>query len=145
MSYHVSLGQSLKNMMQSEFQNRLRNQKSIFTNDKSLFTNDISLILDRGPMIGYIWSHAPPCTSSNSNLIYCGYVLMHLTDTQKAAILIFPMTNVTILGVFRTLAQKEYGKVWEMKSIPILKFFSSFTFLNLAMHLLKVWFKRHPV
>ena len=33
---------------------------------------------------------------------------------------IFPMTNVTILGVFRTHAQKEYGKVWEMKSNPIL-------------------------
>ena len=33
---------------------------------------------------------------------------------------IFPMTNVTLLGVFRTHAQKEYGKVWEMKSIPIL-------------------------
>ena len=33
---------------------------------------------------------------------------------------IFPMTNVTILGVFRTHAQKEYGKVWEMKSTPIL-------------------------
>ena len=28
---------------------------------------------------------------------------------------IFPMTNVTILGVFRT--QKKYGKVLEMKSI----------------------------
>ena len=34
---------------------------------------------------------------------------------------IFPMTNFTILGVFRTHAQKKYGKVWEMKSIPILK------------------------
>ena len=33
---------------------------------------------------------------------------------------IFPMTNVTLLGVFRTHAQKEYGKVWELKSIPIL-------------------------
>ena len=33
---------------------------------------------------------------------------------------IFPMTNVTILGVFRTHVQKEYGKVWEMKSTPIL-------------------------
>ena len=32
---------------------------------------------------------------------------------------IFPMTNVTILGVFCRHAQKEYGKVWEMKSIPI--------------------------
>ena len=33
------------------------------------------------------------------------------------------MTNVTFLGVLRTLAQKEYGKVWEMKSI-----FSTFIF-----------------
>ena len=32
----------------------------------------------------------------------------------------FPMTNVTILGVFCTHAQKEYGKVWEIRSIPIL-------------------------
>ena len=31
----------------------------------------------------------------------------------------FPMTNVTILGVFRTHAQKEYGKVLEMKSTYI--------------------------
>ena len=33
---------------------------------------------------------------------------------------IFPMTNVTILGVFRTHARKEYGKVLEMKSTYIL-------------------------
>ena len=33
---------------------------------------------------------------------------------------IFPMKNVTLLGVFCTHAQKEYGKVWKMKSIPIL-------------------------
>ena len=33
---------------------------------------------------------------------------------------IFPMTNDTILGVFRTHAQKEYGKVLEMKSTPFL-------------------------
>ena len=33
---------------------------------------------------------------------------------------IIPMTNVTILGIFRTHAQKEYGKVLEMKSIYIL-------------------------
>ena len=39
-------------------------------------------------------------------------------------------------------AQKEYGNVLEMKSSPIL---SIFTFLKLAMHLLKVWPKRHPV
>ena len=30
---------------------------------------------------------------------------------------IFPMTNITILGVFRTDAQKVCGKVWEMTSI----------------------------
>ena len=30
------------------------------------------------------------------------------------------MTNATISSVFRTHAQKEYGKVWEMKSTPIL-------------------------
>ena len=74
MSYQVRLGQSLKNMMSmmQSFEDRLGNQKSIFTNDKSIFTNDISLLLDRGTMIGYIWSHAPPCYSSNSHLINCG-------------------------------------------------------------------------
>ena len=38
---------------------------------------------------------------------------------------IFPMTNVTILNVFRTHAQKEYGKVLEMKiiSLTFLAFF----------------------
>ena len=30
------------------------------------------------------------------------------------------MTNVTILGAFRTHAQKEYGKVMETKSTHIL-------------------------
>ena len=30
------------------------------------------------------------------------------------------MTNGTILGAFRTHAQKEYGKVWEIKGIPVL-------------------------
>ena len=30
------------------------------------------------------------------------------------------MTNGTILGVFRTHAQKEYGLVLDMKSTPIL-------------------------
>ena len=33
---------------------------------------------------------------------------------------IFPMTNVTILGAFRTHAQKECDKVLEMKSTYIL-------------------------
>ena len=36
---------------------------------------------------------------------------------MKDTSFIFPMTNVTILGVFRTQAQKEYiTKVLEMKS-----------------------------
>ena len=44
---------------------------------------------------------------------------LKLKDTR----IIFQMTNVTILGVFRTHAQKEYGKVLEMKS----------TYLDLAL------------
>ena len=44
----------------------------------------------------------------------------HLKTKLKDTNVIFPVTNVTILGVFRTHAQKEYGKVWEMKSAPIL-------------------------
>ena len=43
-------------------------------------------------------------------------ILNKLKDTS----FIFPMTNVTIVGIFRTHAQKEYGKVSEMKSTPIL-------------------------
>ena len=70
--------------MQSEFQDRLGNQKSIFTNEKSIFTNDISLIID-SPMIGYIWSRAPPLYSSNSHLIYCGYLTNNLVTENKAA------------------------------------------------------------
>ena len=40
------------------------------------------------------------------------------------------MTNVTILGVFRTHAQKEYGKVWDIKNIPILNILALFLFYN---------------
>ena len=40
------------------------------------------------------------------------------------------MTNVTILGVFRTHAQKEYGKVWEMKSIPTFNILAILLFYN---------------
>ena len=40
------------------------------------------------------------------------------------------MTNATISGVFRTHAQKEYGKVWEMKSTPILNILALLLFLN---------------
>ena len=48
------------------------------------------------------------------------------------------MTNVTILGVFRTHAQKLYSKVLEMKSTPILNILA-LLFFKIAMHLLKVW------
>ena len=40
------------------------------------------------------------------------------------------MTNVTILGVFRTHAQKEYGKVLEMKSTYILNILALLFFKN---------------
>ena len=46
-----------------------------------------------------------------------------LKDTNS----IFPMTNVTVLSVFHTRAQKEYRKVLEMKSTSI---------LNILAHLL---------
>ena len=41
---------------------------------------------------------------------------------------IFPMTNVTILGAFRTHAEKGYGKVWEMKSNYILNILALLSF-----------------
>ena len=41
---------------------------------------------------------------------------------------IFPMKNVTLLGVFRTHAQKEYGKIWEMESTPILNILACLLF-----------------
>ena len=41
-------------------------------------------------------------------------------NKPKDTSFIFPMTNVTILDVFRMHAQKEYGKVLEMKSTSIL-------------------------
>ena len=53
------------------------------------------------------------------------------------------MTNVTLLGVFRTHAQKEYGNVLEMKSTYILNIFALLFFFKFAMHLLKIWSKLH--
>ena len=41
-------------------------------------------------------------------------------NQQKDTSFIFLMKNDTILGVFRTHAQKEYGNVFEMKGTPIL-------------------------
>ena len=43
------------------------------------------------------------------------------------------MTIVTILYVFRTHAQKEYGKVWEMKSIPILNILAILLLTSIAV------------
>ena len=55
------------------------------------------------------------------------------------------MTNVTLLSVFRTHAQKEYGKVLEMKSTYILNILALLFFFKFPMHLLKIWSKLHPV
>ena len=51
---------------------------------------------------------------------------------------IFPLTNITILGLFRMHAQKEYGKVFEIKSTYILNVFALLSYRKQAMHLLKV-------
>ena len=50
------------------------------------------------------------------------------TNKLKDISIIFPMTNVTNLGVFRTHAQKEYGNVLEMKSIYILNILARSSF-----------------
>ena len=41
-----------------------------------------------------------------------------IKNKLKGTSFIFPMTNVTNLDVFCMHAQKEYGKVWEMKCTP---------------------------
>ena len=41
------------------------------------------------------------------------------------------MTNVTLLGVFRTHAQKEYGNVLEMKSTYILNILALLFFFKI--------------
>ena len=49
----------------------------------------------------------------------------------KDACFIFSMTNVTILSIFRTHAQKEYRKVMEMKGTYILNILALLRFENL--------------
>ena len=49
-----------------------------------------------------------------------------LKDTR----FLFPVTNVTILGVFNMQAQMEYGKVLEMKSTYILNILALLFFKN---------------
>ena len=63
-------------------------------------------------------------------------------NKRKGTNFIFLMTNDTILGVFRTHAQNEYGNVLEMKGTPILNILALLLFSKLAMDLLKVWNKR---
>ena len=48
----------------------------------------------------------------------------------KDTCFLFPMTNVTVLGVFCMHAQKEYGKVLEIKNTPILNILALLLFLN---------------
>ena len=54
----------------------------------------------------------------------------HLKKLKDAGF-IFSMTNVTILSIFRTHAQKEYRKVLEMKGTHILKILALLLFENL--------------
>ena len=49
----------------------------------------------------------------------------------KDASFIFSMTNITILSIFRTHAQKEYRKVLEMKGTYILNILALLLFENL--------------
>ena len=49
----------------------------------------------------------------------------------KDASFIFSITNVTILSIFRTHAQKEYRKVLEMKGTYILNILALLLFENL--------------
>ena len=44
---------------------------------------------------------------------------------------IFSMTNVTILSIFRTYAQREYRKVLEVKGTYIFNIFAHLLFENL--------------
>ena len=55
------------------------------------------------------------------------------------------MTNVTILSIFRTHAQKENRKVPEMKDTYILNISALLLFKIPAKDLLKLSSKRHPV
>ena len=49
----------------------------------------------------------------------------------KDASFIFSMTNVTILSIFRTHAQKEYRKALEMKGTYILNILALLLFENM--------------
>ena len=52
-------------------------------------------------------------------------------NKPKDGSFIFPMTNVTILSIFRTHAQKEYRKILEMKGTYILNILALLLFENL--------------
>ena len=63
----------------------------------------------------------------------------------KDASFIFSMTNVALLSIFRTHAQKEYRKSLEMKGTYILNILEFLLFLKPAKDLLKLSSERHPV
>ena len=56
------------------------------------------------------------------------YVFQKKNHSLYSTSFTFPMTNVTILGVFCTHAQKEYGNVLEIKSTYILNILALFCF-----------------
>ena len=55
----------------------------------------------------------------------------HLKNKLKDTSFIFSMTNITILSIFRTHAQKEYCKVLETKGIYIINNLVLLLFENL--------------
>ena len=78
------------------------------------FTFAVNVYSDTSLSKGYLGSRGGE--ASNNNVKYNSFI--------------FPLTNVTSLGVFRTHAQKEYGKVWEMKSTHILNILALIHFLK---------------
>ena len=62
-------------------------------------------------MIGYIWSHAPPWYSSNSHLIYCVYVLMHLNKNLSGLICMANLGDVDFSHSFAQIIYKPIYKI----------------------------------
>ena len=82
------------------------------------FTYVVNDYSDMSLSKGHLWSRVGGGGVGEAN---------KLKDTR----FIFSMTNVTISSVFRTNAQKEYDKVWEIKRIPITRILAILLFQNL--------------